>query len=210
MSDDPLLAIIPGDVNSKPRNLIRLSNMEQNIQNVRREFVGKPEVCHEMVKLIIYCRRGYQLDRNISAFYDLWNKYQDVLLKEYDVRWLISVCDTVVDVGDGQQSAIAMNIVQCVQHCNIQQAIILAGGVTTFNPGLAQKKKTWHGMQTMDWTSGDMIFNMQTRLNRIISQDEMMHKIWMEIKSRLGSEKNLPMNQVCSINSNFRGRNFFL
>jgi hypothetical protein len=210
MSDDPMLAIIPGDASNKPRNLIRLSDINQNIKNVRREFVGKPEVCHKMAELIIYCRRNHQLDRNIPAFYDLWNKYQDVLLKEFDVRWLLSVCDTVVDVGDAHQSAIAMNIVQCIQHCNIQQAIMLAGNVTTFKHSLAQKKKTWDGMQTMDWTSGDMIFNMQTRLNRVISQDEMMHKIWTEIKNRLGSEQTLPMNKICSFNRNFRGRNFFL
>ena len=52
---DPLLEIISG---IEPKsNLNRIHDVEKNIDAVKAEFVGKPLVCHELVKHIIYIRR---------------------------------------------------------------------------------------------------------------------------------------------------------
>ena len=120
---DPLLEIIPGD--SPAKNLNRLSDVEQNISAVKAEFVGKPLVCHELVKTIIYLRRKINMKDNTPRFFDLWENYHETLLKELDTRWLLSVVDTAIDVGDDLEAAVAMNISQCINQCNIHASLLV-------------------------------------------------------------------------------------
>ena len=123
MSQDPNLEIIQG--NSPARNLNRLHNMEENIKAVRAEFIGKPEVCHMLVAEIIKLRRNPGNQTARETFWDLLNIYTDVILEHYDVRWLLSICDTIVDIGSELKSAIAMNIVQCVNGTNLHHSILV-------------------------------------------------------------------------------------
>lgn len=193
---DPLLEIITG---SPAKNLNRLDNTEENIKRVRSEFVGKPEVCHELVKLIIYLRRNIDTESNSEKFFDLWEKYSEVLLKELDTRWLLSVVDTVIDVGDDLEAAVAMNISQCVNQCNIHTSLLVncVDGRLDGNK-LRQELKfpTWDGMITIDVPHGDMLHNMMVRMDVIISREPWLNDIWVEIKKRLGAQENLPMNII--------------
>ena len=123
--DDPLLNIIPGKVTEIEHNLGRVSNLEHNIRYVRREFIGKPEVCHTLVGHIIHLRRDPTSEYHKEEFYKLLDAYKDVLLEHYDVRWLLSIVDTIADIGNVTSSAIAMNIVQCINGTNLHNSILL-------------------------------------------------------------------------------------
>ena len=48
---DPLLDLIEGIPPRK--NLNRMADVEKNIEAVKSEFVGKPLICHELVKHIM-------------------------------------------------------------------------------------------------------------------------------------------------------------
>ena len=74
---DPLLELIEGIPPRK--NLNRMANVEQNIHAVKSEFVGKPLICHELVKHIIYIRREINLEENIKKFYEYLEQYMDEL-----------------------------------------------------------------------------------------------------------------------------------
>jgi len=201
---DPLLQLIPGDETARAKNLNRIADVEQNIANVQREFIGKPLVCYELVKHIIYIRREIDLEENTDKFFELWDKYKDTLLKEYDIRWLLSVVDTIVDVGDNQESAVAMNISQCVNQCNIHTSLLLNAVDGTLDPDKLRKEQkvpTWGGMITVDVPTGDMIFNMMVRLNRIAQSEPLLNNIWLEIKRRLKNDASVPMNQLCAASS---------
>jgi hypothetical protein len=194
---DPLLEIIEGE---KPaRNLNRLRDTEQNIQAVRSEFVGKPKVCHELAKLIIYLRRGVDVETNTELFFELWEEYTEVLLRELDTRWLLSVVDTAIDVGDDLEAAVAMNISQCINQCNIHTSLLLNcvdGRLDGSKLQREMKAPTWDGMITIDVPTGDMVHNMMNRMDVIIRREPWLNDIWTEIKNRLRPQENLPMNII--------------
>lgn len=207
---DPLLEIIPGD--SPAKNLNRLSDVEQNISAVKAEFVGKPLVCHELVKTIIYLRRKINMKDNTPRFFDLWENYHKTLLKELDTRWLLSVVDTTIDVGDDLEAAVAMNISQCINQCNIHASLLVncVDGRLDSNK-LKQEIKfpTWDGMISVDVPSGDMIHNMMNRMDEIISREPWLNDIWLEIKSRLRGQEHLPMNIISKFSRFEHQREFF-
>lgn len=206
---DPLLEIIDG----KPaKNLNRLQDAEQNIQAVKSEFVGKPVVCHELIKTIIYLRRGIDTEANTKRFFDVWETYHETLLRELDVRWLLSVVDTVIDIGDDLEAAVAMNISQCINQCNIHTSLLINcvdGRLDASKLQREMKAPTWDGMITVDVPTGDMIHNMMNRMDVIIGREPWLNDIWTEIKNRLRTQENLPMNIITRFSRFEHQREYF-
>jgi len=206
---DPLLEIITGN---PAKNLNRLQDAEQNIQAVKAEFVGKPLVCHELIKTIIYLRRKIDMVNNTPRFFDLWENYHETLLKELDTRWLLSVVDTVIDIGDDLEAAVAMNISQCINQCNIHTSLLINCVDGRLDGGKLQremKAPTWDGMITVDVPTGDMVHNMMNRMDEIISREPWLNDIWVEIKNRLRTQENLPMNIICKFSRFEHQREYF-
>lgn len=210
---DPLLNLIEGDPQNIAKNLNRHPNVHENIANVRREFIGKPEVCHRMATQIIWLRREPDNAFHKSEFWTYLNKYQKVLCEHYDIRWLLSICDTIVDIGDYVQSATAMNIVQCINRCNLDATILINavdGGLAAHKLRGEIKVPTWGGMITADVPNGDMIYNMQKRLDSVVQRDPLLWSIWCEIKDRSRDEHNVVLNHVCAQSRYAHQRKFFL
>lgn len=206
---DPLLEIIQG---TPAKNLNRAQDLEQNILQVKSEFVGKPLICHELVKTIIYIRRKVNMTENTARFYDLWNLYKKTLLTELDTRWLLSVVDTAIDIGDDLEAAVAMNISQCVNQCNIHASLLVncVDGRLDVNK-LSQELKfpTWDGMISVDVPTGDMVHNMMVRMDEVIGTESWLMEIWTEIKNRLRTQENLPMNIISRFSTIESQRDFF-
>lgn len=205
---DPLLDIIT-DV-EPVANLNRLADVDDNIRAVRSEFAGKPEICHTLVKHIIYLRRNIDVVENSITFFRLLEKYIDVLLLHYDVRWLISICDTYVDHGDEYSSAVAMNIVNIVNGTNIQSTLLYQCADATLHIKQTDAKyPTWGGMITCDVYTGDTIHNMMVRNDKIIKGHYILNKIWCEIKRRGRDEYAIPVNHICKAHMHGDKRTYF-
>ena len=209
---DPLLELIEGI--SPAKNLNRLHDVEENISVVKAEFVGKPLVCHELVKHIIYIRRNIDTEENIEKFYQLLDTYIDALLEHLDLRWLVSVCDTLVDIGEPARSAAALNIVQCVNYINIMSTLtdICVDGRPSLeklkrDPG--HKRPTFGGMISLDIYTGDTMYNMQCRLNNVAAQDHLVNELWEEIKHRLVDDPTVPTNILTNMHTQADKRYFY-
>ena len=210
---DPLLEIIPGDPAKRPRNLNRQPNIEDNIRAVRGEFIGKPAVCHSIAEHIIHLRRNTEDTKHRALFWERLSKYESVLLEHMDVRWLLSICDTVVDIGNHVQSAVAMNIVQCINRCNLDSTIVanaVDGRLVGNKLSHEIKVPTWGGMITADVPTGDMIYNMMCRLDKVVSRDPQLERIWCRIKDISRDSDQVVMNHICAASRFEHQRKFFL
>ena len=208
--NDPLLEIIPGE--KTVSNLNRQPDIHKNIANVRKEFYGKPEVCHRLVSHIIHLRRNPKDWEHRQQFWTLLTKYKAVFLKEYDVRWLLSILDTIVDVGNHVQSAIAMNIVQCINGTNIHMSLLVNAVNGDLDGNKLQheiKAPTWGGMQCIDVPNGDMVYNMMKRLDKVVKHDDLLNEIWCEIKERGRDEHNVIMNHICKASRHSHQKRYF-
>lgn len=205
---DPLLELIEGKT---AKNLNRLSNIDDNINAIRGEFVGMPEVCHTLAGHIVHLRRNPADSEHIAAFTQLLEEYNGVIFSNYDIRWLLSICDTYVDIGDPLTNSIAMNIVQCINGCNIHHTIlanVVDGRLDQNKLQQEIKLPTFGGMITADIPSGDMIHNMMIRLDKVVAQHTMLNSIWNTIKQRSIQDGNVVMNHLC-LNSRFEEQRTF-
>ena len=208
---DSMLKIIPGDVESRKTNLNRLSDVEQNIQAVRAEFIGMPEVCHQLATHIIHLRRDSSNTEHAVAFYRLLTMYMSTLLEHMNVRWLLSICDTIVDIGSPHQSAVAMNIVQCINRCNLDATIMVNmvdGRLDKNKLSKEIKIPTWGGMITADVPTGDMLHNMMMRLETVTQSDHTLHSIWKRIKELSRNQPGIILEYIAG-SSRFRHQQDF-
>lgn len=211
--EDLMMVTISGDPNTRAKNLNRKSDTEENIMAVRAEFIGKPEICHHMARIIIYLRRHIDVENNSIRFFKLLDQYQDVLLAEYDTRWLISICDTIVDYGVPEQSAIAMNIVCMVQACNIANTVVHKvenSNLHIHKLRTDQKHTTFDGLITADTFCGDMHYNMCQRVNRLCRRDPILDKLWQTIKRRAKGNLQIVPEALFSQHTNPDMRGFFV
>jgi hypothetical protein len=64
-------------------------------------------------------------------------------------------------------------------------------------------------MITADIPSGDMIYNMMCRLDKVVAHDELLNTIWCEIKERSREEPNIVLNHICAQSRFEHQRRFF-
>ena len=209
---DLMLEIIPGNPGEIVSKHGVLRDLKENIKDVKRAFIGKPRVCHEIVKSIIHLRRGIEVEYHTERFYSLLDKYQDVLISEFDTRWLISLCDTIVDTGNDIDSSSAMTVVLIVNGLNIQAILLEIAGANQPSKDQVRNtsgRKTWDGMLSAFPTKGDMVFNMMTRAEKNISRSALVLPIWQEIKNRFRDDLSIPVNWLMDAHDNEKYRKFF-
>lgn len=209
---DLMLEIIPGNPGEIVSKHGVIRDLKENIKDAKRAFIGKPRVCHEIVKSIIHLRRGIEVEYHTERFYSLLDKYQDVLISEFDTRWLISLCDTIVDTGNDADSSSAMTVVLIVNGLNIQAILLeIAGANQPLRDQVRNTsgRKTWDGMLSAFPTRGDMVFNMMTRAEKNISRSALVLPIWQEIKNRFRDDLSIPVNWLMDAHDNEKYRKFF-
>ncbi len=139
---------IPETVTSAEKSLTA------HMDNLKREFSGKPELLFHHAKLIVLIRREVSISENYKLFRDLWDNETDFLLQNLDIRWLISASDTLADYDEdpivrstAMMSSLLMNTIKLYEterhvHCDDQKIVseknqILAEtGSTTLFDGL--------------------------------------------------------------------------
>jgi hypothetical protein len=209
---DLMLEIIPGNPGEIVSKHGVIRDLKENIKDAKRAFIDKPRVCHEIVKSIIHLRRGIEVEYHTERFYSLLDKYQDVLISEFDTRWLISLCDTIVDTGNDIDSSSAMTVVLIVNGLNIQAILLEIAGANQPSRDQVRNtsgRKTWDGMLSAFPTKGDMVFNMMTRAEKNISRSALVLPIWQEIKNRFRDDLRIPVNWLMDAHDNEKYRKFF-
>tara|TARA_B110000008_G_scaffold142833_1_gene144510 strand:+ start:1470 stop:2204 length:735 start_codon:yes stop_codon:yes gene_type:complete len=70
-------------------------NLKEHLKNLRGEFIGDPELCYVVAKKIVLIRRESKLRENFQGLEALLKKEGDFLFKKLNLRWLISIADTI-------------------------------------------------------------------------------------------------------------------
>ena len=72
-------------------------NLNNHIENLKKEFHGKSELEFYHAKLNVLLRRNYNVNETYKKFKALWVKEHEYLIKELNTRWLISAADSFLD-----------------------------------------------------------------------------------------------------------------
>ena len=76
------------------------NDLDEHFDALNAEFVGQAELCYTHAKIIVLIRRDFKANIHFELFEQLWKEEKDYLLKNLNLRWLISATDTFADLSD--------------------------------------------------------------------------------------------------------------
>jgi hypothetical protein len=76
------------------------NNLDEHFVALRDEFIGQSELCLTHAKIIVLIRRNFREKNHFAILEKLGEEEKDYLLKNLNIRWLISATDTFADFSD--------------------------------------------------------------------------------------------------------------
>jgi hypothetical protein len=182
-----LMAIIPGS--PELPFFSRARDLPTHFTALEREFRGQPRLVHFHACIIVTIRRSQDLLNAIDSFNSLWSKYREALCEQLSLRWLISAADTLADHGSTpvQQSLGMMGVL----FGNTVKLVETERYIEKHDPReIAPIQPTkgvmlFDGMSPFRCKSGDMLDNMNKRLDNICNLDTIGGSLFSEIIKRV-------------------------
>ena len=182
-----LMAIIPGS--PELPFFSRARDLPTHFTALEREFRGQPRLVHFHACIIVTIRRSQGLLNATNCFKSLWSKYREVLCKQLSLRWLISAADTLADHGSTpvQQSLAMMGVL----FGNTVKLVETERYIEKHDPReIAPVQPTkgvmlFGGMSPFRVKGGDMLDNMNVRLEKVCDLDLIAGPLFREIIKRV-------------------------
>ncbi|QIL82851.1 hypothetical protein G7047_25090 [Diaphorobacter sp. HDW4A] len=173
-------------------------NLDEHLAKVRREFIGQSELLYQHAMLIVLIRREADVAANYERFKRMWMAERDFLTTHLDMRWLLSACDTFIDLDtDPLLRAVAMNGPLLANTVKLGETERFILGVNAETPDKqAALDELWtHRVGLFDGVSGfipgtdDTLRNMRWRLEDVCKLHP-LGVVVMEIFDRLQRDAN--------------------
>ena len=171
-------------------------DLNEHIEQLKHEFVGQSALNHYHASLIVLIRREVDVQENFEKFKALWTVERDFLLRSLNIRWLISACDTFLDLHDDMTlKAILMNAVVLINTLKLQETErYLCDQSLQVNLEHQTKLQTeryalFDGTSAFAVGTDDTLRNMRWRLDQICAVHP-LGQLVIEIFDRLQREEN--------------------
>jgi hypothetical protein len=190
---EPLKAAI---IHKGPAVLSRGSakDIQQHYATLRQEFSGQPELCFHHAMLIVMLRREVDVPQTYARFEALWQNHSEWLLKQLNIRWLISACDTFSDhsTNDAERAlALATTVLGNTVKAYETENVMSKHTTVTYDPEIVLKVQQeviplMEGMSCYTVGTDDTLRNMVWRMKDIAPM-YLSGRILMEVFQRLNT-----------------------
>lgn len=211
--------LLHGDYDSLKRDTIagsesvysfgRADDLDEHIDLVRREFSGRSHLEFFHAVLTILIRRAIDTAASAELFRSMWRAECAFLTERLDTRWLISACDTIIDLSDNSADVAAayagslfMNTIKLYE-----TEILASGGAVPSNDGpqsyraIEGRVPLFDGMSAFVIGRGDMIANLYERARRVCRGETPAQMILAELLKR-ANENNTVFRRFAEVHLN--------
>lgn len=145
-----------------------------------------------MKPLIVALRRKENVEATWAEFRGLVEERTREVCDGLSTRWLVSVCDTYVDLGTPVERRNAMLISLLVNMEKVAQSFLM-WRVNYDNPFIVpaehapRKLRLWDGMTGMHMEIGDVTNNMFRRMRTLLQETPHLEAIFHEVLRRIAA-----------------------
>lgn len=181
--------IVPGTAPTFPRSSTQ--NISAHFATLREEFATKSELLFYHAALISLMRRGLEASHAFLRFRTIWSEETDFLRRTLDSRWLVSACSTFADhAEDPTDRALALSGVILADTVKLYETENWATGqcdTTRRYRSATLQVPLFDGMTAFAIGKGDLIHNMEKRLESVADKSRITSVILLEIFNRINS-----------------------
>ena len=175
------------------------NNLDEHFSALRNEFISQSELCYTHAKIIVLIRRDFDSNNHFALFEQLWKKEKDYLLKNLNIRWLISATDTFADFSE--DDAIKSLSIACSCLLNTVKIQESEHFITNFDNYLDDNEKIarldneeriplFDGTSVFKVGTDDTLRNMRWRIDKA-AKINIAGEILLEIFLRLQEHDNI-------------------
>ena len=143
---------------------------------------------------------------NWDLFCCLMQAMTSDMLADFELKWLISVCDTFADHADGERSAMALSISMFIGSLRIAETMRLMHQSEWEDAKNVPHQKLYDGISSVHLKIEDTYLNISRRMKWVLRSDPLMTSIWIEVLARVHA--NSPVLQELLDASEFPERYF--
>lgn len=184
----------------------RKADIEEQLLKLAIEFGGQPFILFYHAGLVAHLRRNIDVDKNWARFKRLWLEHTDYLLTNFNSRWLISACDTIVDHSeDSAERAMALCGTTLMAMIKLYETERLAchSSSEALKDYVAPKPTPplFDGLMSYGVGRGDMIRNFLRRLQRPFPERLLASKIVQEL-ARRSQQQDTVLKRFADVHKN--------
>ena len=166
----------------------RKPDVDDHLATLEREFSGRSELEYYHAALTVHIRRAIDPDAHAALFLDLWHAEKDFLCQHLNSRWLVSACDTFVDISpDPVERSLAAGATLFANTIKLYETERLLSGVagreTALEP-FGQRKAIHDGMSAFMIGRGEMVMNLHKRIHALAMPESAAYAILCELLRR--------------------------
>lgn len=145
-------------------------NLIQHFKELEPEFGGRMRLSHLLGCTIPLLRRNPQDRHAQRLFYRICTEYGGAVARDIDLRWLISVCDTLADIGTDDSQRVtgllgsAMGNLAKLQET--ERRMFIPPGLWPPQVRFSSGGRLFDGMLAFFPSGGDMLHNFLARAER--------------------------------------------
>ncbi|MBR0651099.1 hypothetical protein GXW78_15605 [Roseomonas terrae] len=161
----------------------------EHVNELRSEFIDRSELLVVHAGCVVALRRRLAIDHFQPLYLRLWREQHGFLLHELSLRWLVSACDTLADIGESPvQRALALSgsvLANSMKLTETERRRTDATGAAAAAQGSRGPDGSLFDGMTMFRPGGDMIHNLFRRLARVATLDDVAGPILLEVAARV-------------------------
>jgi hypothetical protein len=155
-----------------------------------------PTLLDEIKPLIVNLRRKIDTETSWAQFRAIVETQTERLCRELNTRWLISVCDTYIDLGTDVERRNAMFVTMLANLEKVGQTFLMwrVNYDRPFEvPGehTPRKLRLWDGMTSMHLDIGDVTNNLFRRLHVLLESTPHLQAIFNAVVARLATHETI-------------------
>ena len=170
------------------------NDLSEHFKALRKEFSNQSEFCYTHAKLIVLIRREYDTKKHFDLLETLWEEEQDFLIKNLNIRWLISAADSFVDYSTNDLTkGLSIAAVSLFNTVKLQESerLLTNTNLNNYDDPSIQKRldseeriPLFDGTEIFKFGTSDSLRNMRWRINKL-SKSNPGGSILLEIFKRL-------------------------
>lgn len=158
----------------------------QYAKTISEDYEGMNKGCPYVLRQLI---KNLRNRRNVAEDWELFCSIMQTvtgdMLSGFDLKWLISVCDTFADHCNGERGAMALTISMFVGSLRIAETMRLMHKSECGDPKNVPHQKLYDGVSSVHLKIEDTYLNIGRRMKWVLRSDPLMTSIWIEVLSRV-------------------------
>ena len=155
------------------------------------ENVSRKDVLFLLRHLIKELRNRRFIDLNWPALNALLSAHFRFILRHSDLKWLKSICDTLVDHDDTERRLLALSVTTFINTLRVAEMVRMGGDRATQDFREIGYCEIYDGLYTFSVSRQDALLNLSRRMKWSLRSDWMMSELWEEVLMRIHSSKNV-------------------